>query len=265
MWPLKRRSCPWFVLPLVAAALLLFGGCGDSATEVEPRGSDTPTSTNPPDTGIATSPPSLTPGVIGGGGGPPLYESPVLIVPGEYRLPYDPSGANARYEQALAEDATRAHFSGTINGFRVYDDRDAFNDPVLYQKECVAVAFEEVKLLDFGYLPPGTYALSPQYAARCEDGSTAWVLQEFTTLYDIFAISYELGEKAVGTPYSAQYVRPVTVATHGGVAIGPLTEEGAGGSILALDFASGFLILHTSALPFYELEKMAEGVTCAGC
>jgi len=263
MWPLGRRFCPWFVLPLVAAALLLFGGCGDSATEVEPRASGAPASTTPLDTDIATPLRSPSPSAYTGGA-PPRYETLVPVVSGEYP-PYDWPGAMTRYEQALAADAARPRFSGTVNGFRVYDQRDAFDDPTLYQKECPAVAFEEVKLLDFGYLPPGTYARTPQYAAKCEDGSTTWVLQEFENPYAWFAISYELGEKAVETWVSGAYVRPISVAGHNGVAIGPLTDDGDGRSAMAVDFASGFLILETNTLPFYELEKMAEGVTCAGC
>jgi hypothetical protein len=233
------------VLAIVALAAAV--ACGDGG---EPQSEPSPPVASTP----AVSP---TPGqspIIHSGGGQPTYEEPVLLVPGD-----PPHAQGAGY----SEDPDKPQFTGTVSGFRIYSDREAHADASLRQQECVAVLFREVETLKFGYLLPGTYARGPQHAAICEDGSTAWIYQEFFTLYSTYAVSYEFGEKAIGTFMPAEYVKQTSLNGHPAVAIG--SEGGAGLSILAFDVGKAFVLVWGTAVPPEEMRKVSEAITCDGC
>lgn len=145
------------------------------------------------------------------------------------------------------------------------DWENAAADPSLEQKECVSERFPEVDELEFTYLPPGTSALTPQYAGICADGSTAWIVQELAYLYGAITIGYETGEHAIGTDATAERVSEATIAGQPGVIIEPIIEEGNGQSIVAFPMGKGFVVVGAEGLPISETVKVTEGVKCAGC
>jgi hypothetical protein len=221
----------------------------------------------------APNPPIATPSVSAqpdfdqpeSGSGPPQYEQPVLLVPGDYKPPSASSEAQQKWEAGLAEWKSHPQFNGTLNGFRLYGWEHEEQDPGVGQKECVSVTFEEVSVFETTYLLPGTLALGPQYAGICEDGSTAWVARDFTHQYGTFSVGYELGEKAIGNDATEERVSAITVVGRPGLLIAPQTEEGNGQSVVAYALDKGFIIVGATGLPADETIKIAEGVECPGC
>lgn len=204
-------------------------------------------------------------GEIAAGGGPPEYAQPVPIVPGDYKPPSTSLEARQKEEAALTAARGKPQFNGMVNGFRIYGWEDASRDPSLQQKECVAVEFHPVDIFQFTYLPAGTFAISPQYAGVCVDGTTAWVTQDFVYSYGRFSVGYELGERAIGTDATAERVSEATIAGRPGVIIRPIIEEGNGQSIVAFAMDKGFILVGAVNLPLSETLKIAEGIICAAC
>lgn len=213
----------------------------------------------PPTAGSSPTP------LAGVGGAPPEYPQPVLLVPGDYVPPSASRQAEEKFAEALEASRAQPQFSGVVNGFRVYSWEEAAADPAKEQQECVAVQFKEVAIFRAHYLPPGTYARSPQYAGVCADGSTAWVNQDFQYGYGTFSIGYELGERAIGTDATADRVKAGEVNGRPAVFIEPIIEEGNGQSIIAFAMDKGFIVIGATGLPLTETLKIAENITCDGC
>lgn len=76
------------------------------------------------------------------------------------------------------------------------------------------------------YLPPGTFARTPQYAGRCDDGSVAFVAQNFVGNAFTLSIVYQPGDPAVETDASGDRISEGTVAGRPAVIIDPVTPEG---------------------------------------
>jgi hypothetical protein len=209
--------------------------------------------------------PEVTPMVVGGGGSPPEFAEPVLLMPGEYTPPSASREAWQKFQATLLAEADKPQFNGSVSGFRIYGWKNAVEDPSLEQAECVSSSFPEVKVLEPSYLPPGTAARSPQYAGICEDGTMAWVNQDFELPAASFSIAYELGERAIGTDATVERVSEATVAGQPGVVIHPLIEEGNGQSIVAYPLAKGFILVGAQGLPIEETLKIAGGVRCESC
>jgi len=204
-----------------------------------------------------TSGPTPTPKVLAADTANPQYEEPVLLAPG------DPPSfqISVADEQALAEDNARPQFSGTVNGFRVYAQKDYNSDRPKYCEGDTIAKYGAVEFLKFGYLVPGTYAHGPQSASWCPNGSLAAVGAQFYTLYSSYGVTYFSNEKAVPSFASAQYVKAVEVAGHPGVQIGPLD----GSTRLAFEFGNGFILIEADNLPPAELQRVTEGISCDGC
>ena len=213
--------------------------------------------------------PSTVEGQIAGGGEtPPYYLEPVPLTSGDYISSSFPFEAVAEKGLALEEaEREKPQFEGTINGFRIYSIEHAMEDPSVRKEECVVARFELTSQMTFGYLPPGTFARSPQYAGICPDGSISWILQEFLTKHGSFDIGYQAGERAFGYAASSGRVQAAEVGGQPAVIIRPLIPEGFGQFGVAVATENGFIIVDVRAtgLPLSEIMKIAEGVQCEGC
>jgi hypothetical protein len=205
---------------------------------------------------------------VSGTGPGPVYEEPLLLVPGQY---ISPAGSPAAQERGLAAAESERHlpkFEGELNGFRIYDYDPSVEDGSEVKIWCAGgdiVAFAEDKRLTFDYLPPGTHALNPQTASVCEDGSVQQVSQGFVTFNASFDVGYQAGERAFQADASAARVTTNTIAGRPAVIIRPLTEEGFGQTWIVTTTEHGFLGVHARDLPLNEVIRIAEGVKCAGC
>lgn len=249
-------------LVAVTAAMLALLACEE--TRDEP--STSAPAQESPTASAAEETPALPASAEIGGGAPPYYLEPILLVPGDYVDSSFPFEAVAERGLAVAEaEKDKPKFQGMVNGFRLYSFERAFEDPSVEKNSCVAVEFPLTDELKFNYLPPGTFARSPQFAGKCSDGSTAFVMQSFVTKHGTFDISYQPGERAFGHDASAERVSATTVAGRPGVIIRPLVEEGFGQSWVAFATGNGFIVVDARNLPLSETLKIAEGVKCASC
>lgn len=243
-----------FVIALLTLAALLAVSCGgESSSESEPtQGSDDP------ETQSADH--------VDAGAGP-IYPEPVRLTAGEYRSPA--TATQELREEGLRtqqEEELKPRFEGTVNGIRLYV---AWNEePGVRKVVCGGdkyVSFPEVDYLSFGYLPAGTFALSPQHAAICEDGSTAGFGQDFATITTGFQVRYSSGERAFPHDASAERISEGNVSGQDAVFIRPVNDLGYGRSYIAWATPGGLLILDASNMPFDESLKIAEGVQCTNC
>ncbi|HWO73235.1 MAG TPA: hypothetical protein VNN21_06725 [Dehalococcoidia bacterium] len=155
-------------------------------------------------------------------------------------------------------------FAGVLNGIRVYTPTDG----KAFRRYCTKGAVESFRTTDrltFGYLPPGTFAETPQYEGLCPDGSVAFIVQQFGGAYFGLTIAYEPGEHAVPSMASADRVSATTVGGRPALAIQPATPEGFGRSAVVVAFPTGLLKVEADGLPFAQTRKIAEGVRCERC
>lgn len=201
-----------------------------------------------------------------GGGMPPMYDEPVLLVDGDY-LPADfPFDALAEEGVAAsAADAQKTDFTGTVAAVRLYSFEDTFNDPSVEKKQCVVHEFREVADLQFSYLPGGTYANGPGFAGVCEGNEVAFIMQQFTTKHGNFQIVFAYGEAAFGHDAPSDRVRAEKIGDHDGVVISPVVPEGFGRGWAAYATEKGILMVDGHNLPASELIKTAGGVECPVC
>jgi hypothetical protein len=203
--------------------------------------------------------------IVGGGGSPPYYVEPLRLVPGDYVPPWANPEAIERGLAAATLEKQKPQFTGTVGEFRVYGFEQAIGDPAVEKKRCMVGKFPPAADLKFSYLPPGTFARSPQFAGVCPDGSAAFVMQSFITGHTSFDVLYEPGERAFGHDASAERVSAATIASRPAVMIRPLTEEGFGRSWVAVTTDGGFIVVDARDFPLSETIKIAEGVECTGC
>ena len=197
------------------------------------------------------------------GDAPPLYTKPVPLVPGEYT---SPAGIGSALEDAIAAqkaDEQIQKFEGTINDVRALPpgkpgNRDACGGDDIAE-------FLDSTYLEFAYLPPGTAALGPQYAAVCPDGSVASYGQELIGLNYRLTIQYLVGEREFTHDASVNRVSAGEVAGGPGVIIAPVTPDGFGRSWIAYATTGGMVLVAASDLPLTESMKVTEGVKCAEC
>ena len=212
--------------------------------------------------------PVKEPRIIGGGGAEPFYEEPLLLVPGEYVPPWQANGT-IESEAALEAAASRKpQLSGTVNGFRLYGFKATFSNPGIEKKRCAGGKIDRFELaseMAFDYLPPGTSAITPQFAGVCPDGATAFVMQELTTSNTSFDVIYEAGARAFAHDASADRVTAATVGGRRAVVVRPLTEDGLGRSWVAVATPSGLFLIDARRLPLDQTLKIAEGIRCADC
>lgn len=199
-----------------------------------------------------------------GSAGEPRYEDPVRITPGEYRPPWAGEAGHARGVAAAQAEEAKPVFKGVINGFRLYGS----SDEAAFKQYCKKGAIGEFPLVDtlrFGYLPPGTFAETPQYAGLCPDGSVGFVVQSFGGAYFGLTIAYEPGERAFASAAAEHRISPTTVGGRLAVAIRPVTPEGFGRSVVVFAVPTGLIKVEADGLPLSETLKIAEGVQCESC
>ncbi len=201
-----------------------------------------------------------------GGGGPPEYPEPIQITTGDYVSPSFPFEAVAEEGlAAIAAERGEAQFEGDVNGFRIYSMRHAYEDPSVEKETCVSVDFPLTDDLKIAYLPPGTFAIGPQYSGVCADGTLAFTLQEFDTKHAWFLIGYEPGERAFRADAPETRIEATEVSGRRAVIVHPVIEEGFGESVVAVATDRGRILVEADNLPLSETLKIAEGVQCEEC
>jgi hypothetical protein len=202
--------------------------------------------------------------ITGGGAEEPVYEVPVRVTEGEYRPPVANEEAFARGLAAAQAAEGKPAFTGVVNGFQVYPTSEVAR----YRRYCGGGVLQEFPLVDtltFTYLPPGTFARTPQYAGKCADGSVPFVAQNFVGGAFTLSVVYQPGEPVVDTDASADRVSAGTAGGRPGIVIRPVTPEGFGISTVAFATTKGFIVVRAQNLPLSETQKIAEGVQCASC
>lgn len=245
-----RRTGPQLFL-FISSMLLFASSCGGGSEADAPS-----TATEQPSTGNTF------------GGAPPSYPEPVEVVPGEYRSPASNDEAWERGMIAEAEDSAKPRADTMVHGIRIIDNSVRNTDASFPTKVCDGgkiVEFREVSDIEFHYLPPGTYALGPQAASICDDGSTAGFGRYFAMRDAEFNVWYEPGDPAIVVQASADRVKADVVNGRPAVVIPPVTAEGFGQSWIVVKMPNGVLTLGAFGLPFEETLKIAEGVKCPGC
>jgi hypothetical protein len=237
------------LLPCVAVLTLLsLAGCGSDENDE------------------AVEFPASTPEIVRGGAAP-QYVEPVLLVPGKYESPAGDPAAQEAGLAAYEAQKSLPRFEGVRGNFRLYrsDVRPEASFIKIWCGGGEIVDFPLVERLTYEYLPPGTYALSPQSASICEDGSTQQVQQAFATFNSTFDIHFQAGERAFPQEATADRITDEMVADRPAVVIKPLTSEGFGRSHVAMETEKGFIMVDARDLPLNEAMKIAEGVKCADC
>lgn len=134
--------------------------------------------------------------------------------------------------------------------------------------------------LDVGYLPPNTYQTHQPQIATCPGGeiwmtvrlfrvSLAYVGMDSLGSRADISVAYFDRTRAIPIPIAdVQEVQAGTLNGHPAVFVKPLTPEGYGLSAILIatdDPEVGFFAVSAFNLPFDELMKVAEGVSCSGC
>jgi hypothetical protein len=196
----------------------------------------------------------------------PLYDEPLKIVPGEYSVADDlvdvPLGTPV-------STVTSGVFEVKVNGVRLFSiqNQRGFHD---YVKACSGedyAGFIEYEGLSFAYLPPGTWALGPQHAAVCPDGSIATIGQLFDSgSIASFDIWYQAGRSALqhDAP-GARVFRLVMADGREGVLVAPLSDRFASRSWVAWPEGRGIITVDARDMPLSEVLRIAEGVRCVSC
>lgn len=196
------------------------------------------------------------------GGHPPAYGAPVNIVSGEYKSPAGFPGARDRGLAAEQAEGAEPTFEGEIAGMELRRF-NAGNWPNYCGGDNFA-AFEETDAITFDYLPPGTSALTPLYAAVCPDKTSAVIGQEFAGYNFTFEVFWRNQALLLHEAPEAR-VTASTLGDREAVFIEPLTTEGFGHSAIAWATAHGAITVSALDLPFDEVLRIAEGVKCARC
>lgn len=197
----------------------------------------------------------------------PIYTESLRLTPGEYRSPAtsDRQKQDAGFE-AMAADQTKPRFEGAVNGIRLYQYGN--DDPTVRKVVCDGGKYarhEEVANLSYGYLPPGTFAMTPQAAAICDSGSVAGFGQQLSTMTSSFDIWYWAGERALAHDASSDRISGGSVNGREAVFIRPVTESGFDRSYVAWSTENGMIVLDAWMMPFEEILRIAEGVECGSC
>jgi hypothetical protein len=226
-------------------AILTVWGCGDGEQASESSASVSPQAWS--------------------GGGPPIYEEPRLVVPGDYVSPAANAEASDRGYQASLEDRAKGVFHGEIAGVSLVSGA---SDYYAAARVCGGggadiEGYLESSALTFGYLPPGTWAQSPQTAALCPDGSQSSIWQEFITRDADFAVWFYFGRRVLLNQEASQArVGATDVGGRTSVVIEPVTEEGYGPSAIAIPVDDGLLVVRGDGLPLDQVRLIAEAIKC---
>ncbi len=201
-----------------------------------------------------------------GGITPPHYEEPVLLRDGDY-LPHvvSPEEFDEIWQRGVAAeeaDSQKPDFEGVVARIELYSISSADRAP----KQCAVEKLVEAETLKVNYLPPGTYANGPQFAGICPDGSTSFVMREFSTRHGSFDVIFDYGEPVILHDASAERVTTQPLDGITAVVISPiLPEEGFGRGWAAYATPRGVMVVRASMLPVNEMIKILEGIECSAC
>src|SRR3990172_5780203 len=156
---------------------------------------------------------------VGGGGGPETYTDPVQIVPGRYISPAGYPEAREKGLEAEQAEAAEPVFEGEINGIALRQ-----MVPENFPNYCGDADFErfdQIEMLSFDYLLPGTAVSTPQYAAVCPDGTQAVVGEEFEGYNFLFQVYFRTGDQILLHDAPVGRVSPILIRGLPGVAVAP--------------------------------------------
>lgn len=202
------------------------------------------------------------------GGAPPVYSEPKRLTPGRFDPPIASAGAFERGLAASEADSAKPRFEGTVSDIRLYSLEELGRDPAARKVVCAGGRIKEFRPTDelqFAYLPPGTFAIGPQSAAICDDGSVASFGQQFNTDTATFDVWFTAGERAFGHDAPEDRVSAGKVNGRDAVIIRPITEEGFGRAWIAIATEHGLIIVDARELPADQVRQIAEGITCSSC
>ncbi|HEY5640028.1 MAG TPA: hypothetical protein VIW01_08255 [Dehalococcoidia bacterium] len=240
-----RVSFPGFLFVIGGVLLVTVWGCGDGDEGTEATASASPQTWS--------------------GGAPPTYEEPVLVVPGDYVSPAGNPEAVARGDQAVLEDKARGAFRGEVAGVSLVSGVSEYYGAarICGGGGADITGYVESSALTFGYLPPGTWAQSPQTVALCPDGSQTSIWQEFITRDADFSVGFYFGQRVLlNFEASEERVKATDIAGKKSVVIEPVTEEGYGPSTIAIPVDDGLLVVRGYGLPLDQIRLIAEGIGC---
>lgn len=186
------------------------------------------------------------------------YEEPVPLTSPATDTSPPPTTWQPELLGLSAEDEVTVPSVGiTVNGIELAPGHASTN--------CDRQARPEVAdFLEFGYLPPGTFAGSPQYSAVCPDGSTAWTLQEFLGASGSFQIIHFPDEHRVAAGQgSAAY--PIAVADDPGVLFVQRIAGVPTPATVAFLTDRGLIEVVGHGPHPSEVLRIAENITCSGC
>jgi hypothetical protein len=181
----------------------------------------------------------------------------------------DPAPATATVVRTLnltpSVQAQRPIFDGEINGFRFYDFDGASKDVEYPNIWCNAARTEQVEVFRLEYIPPSVpipsnHSADDQTMRWCVDGSPAFVSQRYAGGPGSWTVTYYFLEKAIPSLWTADRVSATTVQGKAAVVVAPATPDGTGGSVVAFDFADGWVVIEASDMPLDETLKIAEGI-----
>ena len=250
-----RREVSVAVTVAVTAMAMMFplavGGCGDQDDQGEPE---------------ATAPTGSV------GGAPQPLDKPVRVTEGDWIPPG--TTKDAFLEGTAASESLQAAnaplYDGEIGGFRIgasVEKRETACPP-----GTASAGTADKFPFTLKYLPPNTFETYEPYLMLCPDGAVYGAMRLFQIgaggeAFDeaVFKVEFVGAEKAVNAQLLEQTLSTGSVAGRTSVEVHPLTASGFGGSRVLLPFEKGFVQVTAYNLPFDEVLRIAEGVSCESC
>jgi len=185
----------------------------------------------------------------------PSYQEPVQVEGGDWSVPAD----------GLPSEIL------TAAGFRPFDGDEANGIRLLgnfgYREVCGGNDYWKFVKYDgmkYAHLPPGTFAMGPQSAAVCPDGSVAGFGQDFITGSSSFVLSYSVGERALRCGVAAGGKFAGEIAGRPAVVLAQ-DEEGYERTWIGLATDRGIIVVDVIRMPLANALKIAEGIECGVC
>ena len=239
------------VTAMVVMFLLAVGGCGDQDDQGEPD---------------ATTPTG------GAGGAPQPLDKPVRVTEGDWIPPG--TTKEAMLEGTAAAETLQAAnaplFDGEIGGFRIgasVGKRETACPP-----GTASVGTADKFPFTLKYLPPNTFETYEPYLMLCPDGAVYGAMRLFQISAGgeafreaEFKVEFAGAEKSIQAQFLEQTLSTGSVGGKIGVEVRPLTASGFGRSRVLLPYEKGYVQVTAYNLPFDEVLRIAEGVSCESC
>jgi hypothetical protein len=210
-----------------------------------------------------------------GGAGVRMLPSPIPRAPGKANLPALARENRMRYYAMLDAQGPQELADGTINGIPIVTADDT---PRKFPCEDAEASVESVTPEEMpfriDYLPAGSFEDTEPFLRVCPDGSIYVALRAFRLYPEgvpagpYGSISVRILGGEVGLPhdiFGPHRVKPGTVRGVPAIFIEPWTPEGSGESVVAWPVKGGILEVYAIDVPFEEVLKVAEGVSCIDC